>query len=71
MDDDARDLSAELGKPLPSELLALPAEIIRGLVTTVREAKAQQLAAIDTATDEAIAQLPMMLRGPAKKALGR
>lgn len=71
MEDHASELSAELGKKLPTELASLPADVLRTLTSVVREAKQTRLQGIDKATDEALQQLPMMLRGPARKALGK
>lgn len=71
MDDQASELSAELGRDLPAELASLPAETLRKLAGVVRDAKQTRLEGIDKATDEALAQLPMMLRGPARKVLGK
>lgn len=68
-EEEVQALTSELGKSLPAELAALPAEVLGSLVAVVREAKRQQLENIDKATDEAIGQLPMMLRGPVKRVL--
>jgi hypothetical protein len=64
------DLAKTLGGPLPAGLDDLPADVSNALADAVRSARKSRRARLDEAIGTSLKQLPALIRGPVRRALG-
>lgn len=69
-DDALNGLERELHAPVPPGLLGLDDSELRELTTAIADERHRQAGALAAAGDQALAQLPRMIRIPLKKLLG-
>jgi len=69
-DDALNGLERELHGPVPPGLLRLHDSELRDLATAIAAERHRQAAALAAAGDQALGQLPRMIRIPLKKLLG-
>jgi hypothetical protein len=69
-DDGLTALEAELRAAAPEGLRRLSDEQLRDLAGAVKEARRRQAVALAAAGDQALGQLPRLLRVPIRKMLG-
>jgi len=68
--DALQTLQDELGATPPDELAVLSDGQLRALAAAVRQAKEQQSAALDDATESALTHVPRPLRAAVRRILG-
>jgi hypothetical protein len=70
VDDALNGLERELHAPVPPGLLGLGDSELRDLTTAIADERHRQAAALAAAGDQALGQLPRMIRIPLQKLLG-
>lgn len=70
MGDTEAALAGELGAALPPAIAKLGADSLNWLLTTIQEQTQIQVAALDQSCKDVVANLPMILRGPARAIIG-
>jgi hypothetical protein len=70
MDDVKAALSEELGAELPPGISKLNAESLDWLYSVIKTQTQVQVEALDQSCKDVVANLPMILRGPARAIIG-
>ncbi|MCE5290434.1 MAG: hypothetical protein LLG14_14500 [Nocardiaceae bacterium] len=70
MGDTEAALAGELGAELPPTIATLGADALSWLLTTIQDQTHSQVAALDQSCKDVVANLPMILRGPARAIIG-
>ncbi|CAM3639984.1 hypothetical protein [Smaragdicoccus niigatensis] len=70
MSDVETSLAGELGAELPPRIAKLGADGLSWLLATIQEQTQVQVAALDQSCKDVVANLPMILRGPARAIIG-
>ena len=70
MSDVRASLADELGAELPPNIAKLGVDALNWLVSTIHQQTEVQVAALDQSCKDVVANLPMILRGPARAIIG-